>query len=87
MDFVETSQSANPKSLSLYKVQVSKDEPSAMKQTVESQTRPSPSSNKPKIEIRHMNFFYGGIQALFKVNLNVPEHKVTAFIGPSGCGK
>ena len=41
----------------------------------------------PKIEIQHMNFYYGSSQALFKVNLSIPEHRVTAFIGPSGCGK
>ena len=66
---------------------MAKVEPNAMKQTGESDATPSPNSNRPKIEIRHMNFFYGSSQALFKVNLNVPEHKVTAFIGPSGCGK
>ncbi len=87
MEFVETSQSAKLKSSSLLKVHVSKDEPIAMNQTVDSEKAPSPSSSIPKIEIRQMNFFYGSNQALFKVNLNVPEHKVTAFIGPSGCGK
>ncbi len=58
-----------------------------MKQTSESEGHPSPDSDRPKIEIRQMNFFYGSNQALFKVNLTIPEHKVTAFIGPSGCGK
>ena len=78
---------SKPGSSSLLKVKVSADKPSAMNQTEESESTPSRSTNKPKIEIRHMNFFYGSNQALFKVNLNVPEHKVTAFIGPSGCGK
>jgi phosphate transport system ATP-binding protein len=31
--------------------------------------------------------FYGEKQALFDVNLDVPEKMVTALIGPSGCGK
>jgi phosphate transport system ATP-binding protein len=30
---------------------------------------------------------YGGKQALFDVNLDIPERTVTALIGPSGCGK
>ena len=87
MEIVETSQSAKPISSSLLKVKMSTDEPNAMNQTVEYEKTPSPSSYKPKIEIRQMNFYYGSNQALFKVNLSVPEHKVTAFIGPSGCGK
>ncbi len=42
---------------------------------------------KIAIQIRHMNFFYGKFQGLKDINLDVMEHKVTAFIGPSGCGK
>ncbi|ODA29160.1 phosphate ABC transporter ATP-binding protein [Planctopirus hydrillae] len=34
-----------------------------------------------------MNFFYGSHQALFDINLKIPERAVTALIGPSGCGK
>lgn len=40
-----------------------------------------------KIEVNHLNLFYGDHQALFDVNLQVPERSVTALIGPSGCGK
>ncbi len=43
--------------------------------------------NKPFIQFKDFNFFYGAKQALFDVNLNIPEKKVTALIGPSGCGK
>lgn len=39
------------------------------------------------LELRSLNFFYGKFQSLKNVNLNIEEHKVTAFIGPSGCGK
>ena len=39
------------------------------------------------IEARNLNFFYGKFQGLRNINLDVAEHKVTAFIGPSGCGK
>src|SRR5574343_1311059 len=42
---------------------------------------------KAKISVRDLNFYYGGFHALKKINLDLPEHKVTAFIGPSGCGK
>lgn len=34
-----------------------------------------------------LNLFYGSKQALKDINLNIAEHRVTAFIGPSGCGK
>jgi len=39
------------------------------------------------IEVDHLDFFYGSLQALHDVNLRIPAHKVTALIGPSGCGK
>lgn len=44
-------------------------------------------SLKPKININHLDFYYGKFQALKNINLTIPEHSVTAFIGPSGCGK
>lgn len=45
--------------------------------------------NKPAVKIKseQLNFFYGKQQALFDVNLDIPEKSVTALIGPSGCGK
>lgn len=39
------------------------------------------------IVARDVNVFYGEKQALFGVNLDIPENQVTALIGPSGCGK
>jgi len=44
-------------------------------------------TNKSKLTVRNLNFFYGKFHALKNVNMDLPEHKVTAFIGPSGCGK
>ncbi len=41
----------------------------------------------PKITVSNLNFYYGKFHALKNINLEIPEHKVTAFIGPSGCGK
>jgi phosphate transport system ATP-binding protein len=43
--------------------------------------------DKPIIEIRNLNFWYGAKQALFDVNVDIVPHRTTAFIGPSGCGK
>ena len=31
--------------------------------------------------------WYGGTQALKKIDLDIEEHSITALIGPSGCGK
>ena len=39
---------------------------------------------KAKLQVRGLNFFYGAYQALRNITLDIPEHKVTAFIGPSG---
>ncbi len=44
-------------------------------------------SNKTKIVVRDLNFYYGLQKALENINLDIPSHQVTAFIGPSGCGK
>ncbi|MDP4177105.1 MAG: phosphate ABC transporter ATP-binding protein PstB [Bacillota bacterium] len=36
---------------------------------------------------KNLELFYGKVQALKKINLDIPKNKVTALIGPSGCGK
>ena len=41
----------------------------------------------PKVKARKVNVFYSKAQALFDVDLDIPEHQVTSLIGPSGCGK
>ena len=46
-----------------------------------------PVTEKSKISVENLNFYYGGFHALKNINLDIPEGKVTAFIGPSGCGK
>lgn len=40
-----------------------------------------------KIEVRHLDFYYGAMRALKDVNLTLLDRSITAFIGPSGCGK
>ena len=40
-----------------------------------------------KMSTRNLDVFYGDKQALFGIDLDVPERAVTALIGPSGCGK
>jgi len=45
------------------------------------------SRSPQKIVTRHVNFYYGDHQALFDISLNIPEHCVTALIGPSSCWK
>jgi phosphate transport system ATP-binding protein len=40
-----------------------------------------------KIDVKHLNLFYGNKQALFNVSLSLPIYQTTALIGPSGCGK
>ena len=40
-----------------------------------------------RIDVKHLNIYYGDFLAVEDVNLNIEPNKVTAFIGPSGCGK
>jgi len=40
-----------------------------------------------KVQIRNLNFYYGSVQALFDINMDICAKQVTALIGPSGCGK
>jgi phosphate transport system ATP-binding protein len=42
---------------------------------------------RPKVVSRSVEVFYGEKQALFGIDLDIPEKMVTALIGPSGCGK
>ena len=40
-----------------------------------------------KLSIKNLDLFYGDNQALKNINIDIKENKVTALIGPSGCGK
>ena len=50
-------------------------------------TSTSSAGRASKMEVRGLNFYYSGYQALKDIHLPIPEKKVTALIGPSGCGK
>ncbi len=55
---------------------------------VEARTRTAqPSGNPNHIRVQNYSFYYGASQALFDIELDIPERQVTAMIGPSGCGK
>lgn len=47
----------------------------------------NPGTERSKLEVKNLNFYYGNFHAIKDVNLSIQENKVTAFIGPSGCGK
>ncbi len=40
-----------------------------------------------KIEVEHLNFYYGDFQALSDISMTIRDRQITALIGPSGCGK
>lgn len=44
-------------------------------------------NNKIKMCARSVNVFYGTMQALRDITLDIPDRTITAIIGPSGCGK
>jgi phosphate transport system ATP-binding protein len=44
-------------------------------------------SEQLKAEVKNLNFYYDGAQALKNVTLPIAARKITALIGPSGCGK
>nr|MCU0749188.1 ATP-binding cassette domain-containing protein [Akkermansiaceae bacterium] len=48
---------------------------------------PVPTSRPDFIQVDHFSFHYGPKQAIFDIDMAIPEHQVTALIGPSGCGK
>jgi phosphate transport system ATP-binding protein len=59
----------------------------AMPMTAPAVTSTSAAAAPTRIRLEHINAFYGQKQALFDVNLDIPDNTVTAFIGASGCGK
>jgi phosphate transport system ATP-binding protein len=50
-------------------------------------SEPETAAANTKLKTSNLNFFYGDFQALYDINLEIPEKRITALIGPSGCGK
>jgi phosphate transport system ATP-binding protein len=48
---------------------------------------PKEQKGSAKFQATGVSVHYGDKQALFDVDLDIPEREVTALIGPSGCGK
>ncbi|MCF8043558.1 MAG: phosphate ABC transporter ATP-binding protein PstB [Desulfarculaceae bacterium] len=48
---------------------------------------PGVQPERPIIEVKGLNFYYGDFKALTDINMTIKRSKVTALIGPSGCGK
>jgi phosphate transport system ATP-binding protein len=44
-------------------------------------------SDRVKMSVENLNFYYGATLALRDVNLPIRENHITGLIGPSGCGK
>lgn len=44
-------------------------------------------SEPPVFDLKNVSIRYGDAVAITGVNLEIPEHQITALIGPSGCGK
>jgi phosphate transport system ATP-binding protein len=48
----------------------------------------TPKTPRPDfVRIDDFSFYYGQKQAIFNIDMEIPENQVTALIGPSGCGK
>ena len=44
-------------------------------------------NNNVKFSVKNLNLYYGKFHALKGIDMDIPANEVTAFIGPSGCGK
>ena len=50
-------------------------------------TGSEPDSPSVVFDVRELDVYYGEFRAVRNVNLQVLQHEITAFIGPSGCGQ
>jgi phosphate transport system ATP-binding protein len=53
----------------------------------EERTATASAARKAKIEVQHLDAWFGASHVIKDVSIEVPEHSVLAVIGPSGCGK
>jgi phosphate transport system ATP-binding protein len=56
-------------------------------ESVPTEIHPALANEKSVLQIEQFRLWYGMKQALFNIQMVIPEHKVTALVGPSGCGK
>jgi len=42
---------------------------------------------RPHVRIQNLSVFYGPLQILKDITIDIPDRKITVIIGPSGCGK
>jgi phosphate transport system ATP-binding protein len=63
------------------------DTPTVERLAIVARARDESAPAEVKVDIRHLDFYYGTQHALKNVNLQLPDKRITAFIGPSGCGK
>ena len=43
-------------------------------------------SGDTAVSVKELNLYYGNFHALKSIYLDFPKNKLTALIGPSGCG-
>ncbi len=48
---------------------------------------PASQNSETHIQVCNLNAFYGKVQALKDINIEIPKKQVTVIMGPSGCGK
>jgi phosphate transport system ATP-binding protein len=53
----------------------------------EERTATAGAAHKAKIEVEHLDAWFGASHVIKDVSIQVPGHSVLAVIGPSGCGK
>jgi len=58
-----------------------------MKMNSELLTRNAAINNNVKLSTKGVNLYYGSLQALRSITLDILQCAITAIIGPSGCGK
>jgi phosphate transport system ATP-binding protein len=49
--------------------------------------RPESKDTPVKVQVDHLNFYYGAAKVLHDISIGLQSNQVSAFIGPSGCGK
>ena len=58
-----------------------------MMETLKTKTTGNVFVDKPRMNARDVNIYYGDKHAIKNVTIDIGEQEVIAFIGPSGCGK